>query len=791
MHSFKVAVYAVMRRTLSIAALVLICALLLPWPAAAGMQDIPAGHWSYTAIKDLAAAGLYAPYLEDVATSGLRSRYEIALTLRKAAEVIDTITLGAAAPDIPVATRVELRLQGLGRQLDALGRIQSDIQQRYAWADSLGGETYLQQPLNLLSTGLPGLRMEHSVLKKECAKLQAQATASSVAGWQRLDGNLDKLLVKIEALHAVVAEAAPAEYAAVAGGQESQTRQAIRDNIPAEVRRGKTARQLNILAETAWQQMQKAQKEFAVELAALHPTERTTWITGVTLPNANGVWSAVNPGVTSLSDTLRTQPTSSAGGIDVSGETQTRLTGTAISGNLLQARSDGVSDSASFDQMLQLQVNANLPGGNNLQAGVKGSSDLFAPPSTAISIDDISLHMKSDVWETQAGSNMKDQTLTPYTLHSQTLSGARTQFETGRTKGTLLLGKTTGDSAQYLAALNSQYKVNSDFEVGATVVSNLDKNTAASLSSSTNNGRLDASVQAKWQPNKRLTFLSEMAFSDVDKRKITENNKAFRLTGLTELYGVNFMAKWHRVDSEFNPSFVTPASDTYQTDSSGYSLEASSALGPLLVHAGIGESHSLAGDNVTHTRKIGADYGFDFLGASMKTGVELTDETGIMGSTTLSSMLSADLPLSDAASLKAKVEMVDIDYLRGVTSNDAAKARETVAKLGLSGSVALGKMGALRVGYELAQSASAQSNSITTSADAGLEYNLNDKAKLAAGVNYDTGAGGSRSVTDFNLGYDLTKDTNLMAGYKLINFNDVANGDYSANIAQARLSVKF
>lgn len=296
-------------------------------------------------------------------------------------------------------------------------------------------------------------------------------------------------------------------------------------------------------------------------------------------------------------------------------------------------------------------------------------------------------------------------------------------------------------------------------------------------------------VTNNWVPNKRLTLMAKVTMSDVDEA-ILYRNKNYHLTCLTQLYGVNLRTRLYKADDGFLSRLAYPLVQTYMEDTSGYSLEAASTLGQLQVRAGIGEIQNLNG-LVTHTRQIGADYGFTLYGAQWQTAVELKNEIGSTNSTTLTRKLTADLPLTDEAKLQARVELVDIDHLRDLAAHSDAIDQETIAKLGVAGSLALGKAGALQIGYEMVHNMGADIQALSSSAEAGIEYNLNPQAKLKAGVNYDFNESGTRSVTDVNLGYDLTKDTNLMAGYKLINFNDMASGDFQANVAQARLSVKF
>ncbi len=725
----------------------MVFSLLLPLPAGTtATPEVPAGHWSYAALRDLAAAGLFRPYTEKVDTYRLRSRFEMALLIRKASSVLDALVDASPAPDIPGPTRIDLRLQGLRRQLDSLAVIRDKLSRNYAWSSKLGGAAYLRQPVDMLVDQLPALQQELAGLQKEYRQAAAKtpeppAATWDEADWKRLESRLDQLLAKVVSMHVQVAELAPVEYLALTAPADDLPVQALRAYAQAA-----DAKQADKLAQAAITRLKALEREFSGELAALRPQ------TGAGLP-AGGSGAGVN---------------GQAGNpLNVTGSALTNLAGTSITGAIDQAIADGVPAAARFDQRLDLQAGVELPDGSSLLAGLSGRNDLLARPEQAISIDDLTLRMKNDVVDAEAGANLTELTLTPLTLRSQNLAGARTRFSTGRTSGTFLVGKTKGFKSTYLAALNSRFQVTDQLEVGATVVSNLGATLAGTASASGLDGKdgaglLDTSIQAQWRPSEHLALFSEMAFSAVDKM-IDQNNKAFRLTGLTDLFGINLVTRLHRVEAGFNPRFAAPSEDAYLADSTGYSLEASSALGPLQLRAGIGESSDLDGTNATQTRKIGAEYGFAIYGAQ----------------------------------LQARVEMVDIDHLRDVAGTGANQAgnsgtysgRESVAKLGLDGSVALGETGSLRVGYELAQNAASNARSFTTSA--GLEYSLNDKTRLQADLSYDANQDGTRAVTDFSLGYDLTKDTSLMAGYKLINFNDVTQGDYSANVAQARLSVRF
>lgn len=122
--------------------------------------------------------------------------------------------------------------------------------------------------------------------------------------------------------------------------------------------------------------------------------------------------------------------------------------------------------------------------------------------------------------------------------------------------------------------------------------------------------------------------------------------------------------------------------------------------------------------------------------------------------------LRAEVPVGSLASVGAHVELVDLDELRDLMTGLPDFFREQEAKAGVDGALRLGDAGALRIGYEVTQW-------------------------------QDQGISMYSAMTNFDLGYTLTRSTSVYAGYRLVNFSDIDSNDYQANVAQAKLTLRF
>jgi hypothetical protein len=195
-------------------------------------------------------------------------------------------------------------------------------------------------------------------------------------------------------------------------------------------------------------------------------------------------------------------------------------------------------------------------------------------------------------------------------------------------------------------------------------------------------------------------------------------------------------------------------------------------------------------------QKIGADYHIDLFGTKLLTGLEM-ERQAETDSRTLTKKVTAHAPLGDIASVSARVELVDIDRLRNLTirsgdyQNSASNKGSKQAKIGVDGSVRLGEAGSFRIGYELTKTQDPTGSSLSAAADAGVEYNLTDRAKLAAGYNLDANSQGTKATTNFDVGYNITRNSSLSARYELINFDDSESPILNTNAAQAKLTVRF
>lgn len=153
--------------------------------------------------------------------------------------------------------------------------------------------------------------------------------------------------------------------------------------------------------------------------------------------------------------------------------------------------------------------------------------------------------------------------------------------------------------------------------------------------------------------------------------------------------------------------------------------------------------------------------------------------------------LNVPLPWGASASVSARVEPVDLDRLQLLASGASKKSRQHEKHVGVDGAVRLGDAGALRIGYDVRQWQDQEAVKMSTTADAGLEYNLNERTVLAAGYNVDREPTGTTATTNVDVGYAVTKSTLLRAGYKLVNFSDAGSREYKAKVAKANLTVRF
>ena len=153
--------------------------------------------------------------------------------------------------------------------------------------------------------------------------------------------------------------------------------------------------------------------------------------------------------------------------------------------------------------------------------------------------------------------------------------------------------------------------------------------------------------------------------------------------------------------------------------------------------------------------------------------------------------LSVPLPWGASASVSARVEPVDLDRLQALAGRSSKRLRQDEKHVGVDGAVRLGDVGSIRIGCDVRQWQDDEAVEVGTTADAGLELNLNERTVCAAGYNVDREPAGTTATTNLDIGYAVTKSTFLRAGYKLVSFSDVESREYKAKVAKANLMVRF
>jgi hypothetical protein len=197
-------------------------------------------------------------------------------------------------------------------------------------------------------------------------------------------------------------------------------------------------------------------------------------------------------------------------------------------------------------------------------------------------------------------------------------------------------------------------------------------------------------------------------------------------------------------------------------------------------------------DGSTWRQAVGASYQIGLLGIQVQTDLAMEKQTTTAAST-VTSRIMAQAPLGSNVSVNAELELVDVDRLRVLAANTGGESADTEGqtRIGVGGKVQWSEFGSLRIGYELVHIRNSSYLNFATSADAGVEYNLSERASVAAGFNVNSDSRGSKATTNLGVGYQVSRNSSLSASYQLINFSDMESQEYQANVAQAELTVKF
>jgi hypothetical protein len=189
---------------------------------------------------------------------------------------------------------------------------------------------------------------------------------------------------------------------------------------------------------------------------------------------------------------------------------------------------------------------------------------------------------------------------------------------------------------------------------------------------------------------------------------------------------------------------------------------------------------------------VGTSYQIGLLGVQVQTGLAMEKQTTPAAST-ITGRISAQAPLGSAVSVNAELELVDVDRLRSLTEHgDSGMPGEAgQTKIGVGGQVRWSEFGSLRIGYELVHMRNSPFLAFATSADTSVEYHISDRARVAAGFHLNSDRVRSKATANVGVGYQVSRNSSLSAGYQLINFSALDSQEYQSNAALAELIVRF
>lgn len=396
-----------------------------------------------------------------------------------------------------------------------------------------------------------------------------------------------------------------------------------------------------------------------------------------------------------------------------------------------------------FSQRYNLVFNTGISDGIWAQTEVSGDftdlmraqnrdfPDLSRPVSTPLEVERVELFVDKDEWNARFGNRLRT-TLDTYTLYDQELLGAEAQVRAGGLGATVIMGQ---NQDQRIAAINGQYQLTPDFQVGGTVVST---------------GREDEESRVNYGLNSYMQVFPGVELGgQYYRNEEEEGGSALDLTAWTALAGLNLEANFSKVDQNYWAPLAERSEDTYIPGRTGYDLSADTMLGTL----GLSAHYGVHDQEDTAERRVSKGVG-------------------------------ARVPLiPNRLDVEAQYNLVDVDALYSADYSEKF--------LNLDSTLKLTDQVTLKAGYELNDGSQSDISSI--SADIGMD--LTDKASLTAEVTYGKEDGYRKSTSKeagLEFGYSINEFTQFTANYHLINFDSsLENEDFRSNQALAEVKLKF
>lgn len=220
----------------------------------------------------------------------------------------------------------------------------------------------------------------------------------------------------------------------------------------------------------------------------------------------------------------------------------------------------------------------------------------------------------------------------------------------------------------------------------------------------------------------------------------------------------------------------------------GIDVKASLGLGSLNLSAGFASTEQNIGERWIWVTKKTAAAKFELKGAAIGASLGLEKTEG--GAVTRSAGVDLQVDMVPEIVRMILGYRVVQDISREASGGEAAQAQATV---GVLGKYDLADKATLTAQYSVTgvrDGTGSKGFAVSTTAQAGLEYRLDESTSLKAGYAVDAGPTSVRETRTFDIGYGLSADAKLSVGYTMVDFSGQAP-EKDRNMATAEFVLKF
>lgn len=222
----------------------------------------------------------------------------------------------------------------------------------------------------------------------------------------------------------------------------------------------------------------------------------------------------------------------------------------------------------------------------------------------------------------------------------------------------------------------------------------------------------------------------------------------------------------------------------------GVDVKASVGFGSLNLSAGYASTEQNLGERWIWVTTKTAAAKFELKNAAIGASLGLEKREGGVVTRTTGVDLEVDMVPETLRMIMGYRVVQDISSQGGDPGDEAAEAQATV---GVLGKYDLDDKATLTAQYKVTGVKGGESGegfAVSTTAQAGLEYRLDESTSLRAGYEVDAGPSRVRETRSLDIGYGLSADAKLSIGYTMVDFSGQAL-EKDRDLATAEFVLKF